>query len=637
MGEQNVEQFSDPERLRIFMKHLLNDVRALDTMIKNGLMETGNRRIGAEQELFLIDNSWRPAPKSMEVLQHLNGDIFKTELARFNLEFNLPPLRFSGDCLRRLEAGFNEMLTEARRAARLVDTGILLTGILPTIQHSDLKIENMTPLARYYALNDALKNLRGAAFEFSISGADELQIKHDSVMLESCNTSCQFHFQVAPHEFVNLYNIAQAVLGPVVAAAANSPVLLGRRLWQESRIAVFQQAVDTRQPHKHPLERTPRVSFGSDWVKDSAVEIFQDDITRFRVILGLDIDEDPFQVLDSGSIPKLKALQLHNSTVYRWNRPCYGISDGKPHLRIENRAIPSGPTILDEVANAAFWFGLMSGVSNKYDDITLHMSFDQAKTNFLAAARFGLDAQLSWTDREKIPAHQLICDQLLPLAHAGLQASGLDADDINHYLGIIEKRVSTKRTGAQWILDSYDALKDAPNPAERFNAITAAIESRQKTDIPGHEWPLAQLHESGDWKHGYQRVEQYMTTDVFTVHESEVIDLVANVMDWRRVRHIPVEDNEHRLIGIISYRSIIRFFAKDLPHGKEHPVPAVDFMQRDPITIPPETTTLDAINIMRRERVACLPVVEGDRLVGIVTEQDFINIAADLFEMHLKT
>jgi CBS domain-containing protein len=637
MGDLKIEEFSDPERLRVFMKCLLNDVRALEKMIAEGLLENDIRRIGAEQELFLIDRAWRPAPRSMETLEHLNQDIFKTELAQFNLEFNHPPLRFSGDCLRQLEAGFNELLEQARRAAERTDCEILLTGILPTLQHSDLRIENMTPMPRYFALNNALKRLRGSSFEFSISGADELQIKHDSVMLEACNTSVQFHFQVGPEEFVRLYNIAQAILGPVVAAAVNSPLLFGRRLWQETRIAVFQQAVDTRQPQHHPLERTSRVSFGGSWVKESAVEIFRDDITRFRVVLGLDIDEDPFEVLADGGVPKLKALQLHNSTVYRWNRPCYGISDGKPHLRIENRAIASGPTVLDEVANASFWFGLMSGMAHEYDDITQLMSFDQAKTNFLGSARFGLDAQLSWIDREKIPAHQLILDRLLPLAHQGLRASGIDDNDIERYLGVIEKRVSSRRTGSQWMIDSLEAMGDAANPAERFNALTAAIASRQKDGNPVHEWPLAQLHESGDWKHGYQRVEQYMTTDVFTVHENEVIDLVANVMDWRKVRHIPVEDDDGRLIGLISYRSLIRFLAQDLPHGKDHPVPAGDIMQRDPITIGPETTTLDAINVMRRERVACLPVVKDGRLVGIVTEQDFVNIAAELFEAHLRT
>ena len=283
------------------------------------LFETEQRHIGAEQELFLVDSDFQPAPRSGEILNRLEGREFTTELAKFNLEFNLDPLPYGSDCLSRLEKQLNELLIKVKKAAREIDCEILLTGILPTLKKSDLELENMTPVPRYYALNDAMTRLRGRAYEFEIRGIDELIVQHDSVMLEACNTSFQLHFQVAPHEFARLYNIAQLVTPPLLAAAANSPLLFGKKLWRETRIAVFQQAVDTRRASTHLRESKGRVSFGTHWVNNSILEIFKEDIARYRLILGTEIDEDPFQCIEEGIAPQLKALCLHNSTIYRWN------------------------------------------------------------------------------------------------------------------------------------------------------------------------------------------------------------------------------------------------------------------------------------------------------------------------------
>jgi hypothetical protein len=317
------------------MRSLLNDVMALEQMILDGRIETGVRRIGAEQELCIVDAGWKPAPAVEELLSGIDSDDFTPELGQFNVEFNLKPIPFGGDCLTRLETGLKSKLADARHVAQRLGKDILMTGILPTLRKTDLGVENMTARNRYYALNQALKMLRrGENFDLRLTGTDELIIQHDSVMLEACNTSCQVHFQVGPEEFARFYNIAQAVTAPILAAAVNSPLLFGRRLWKETRIALFQQAIDTRPTGEHVVEQSSRVSFGNDWVRGSALEIFREDITRYRVVLGIDIEEDPLEVLESGGIPKLQALQLHNSTVYRWNRPCYGVLDGRPGLRI---------------------------------------------------------------------------------------------------------------------------------------------------------------------------------------------------------------------------------------------------------------------------------------------------------------
>ena len=361
MGQDVTGEKTGPEAVRAFTKALLRDLRALEQMLRDGMIESGVRRIGAEQEMFLVNRGWRPAPVSTQVLDRLDGP-FTTELALFNLEANVEPRLLEGRCFSAMEARISELVEQVRDAADASDAQVALVGILPTLSKSDLTLDNITPKARYFALNEALLKMRGGEpYKLRIEGTDELYIEHDSVMLEACNTSCQVHLQVEAEEFAHVYNIAQVITAPVLAAAVNSPVLFAKRLWDETRIALFQQSVDTRSATVHMRELAPRVRFGDGWVTSSVTDLFQEDVARFRVLLTSRVEEDPFEALEAGRVPRLEALQLHNSTVYRWNRPCYGVGGGKPHLRIECRVLPSGPTIVDEVANAAFWIGLVMG------------------------------------------------------------------------------------------------------------------------------------------------------------------------------------------------------------------------------------------------------------------------------------
>ncbi|MDH3284836.1 MAG: CBS domain-containing protein [Acidobacteriota bacterium] len=636
MSERTASSKLTGEQLRRFMRDLLNDLRALETMLEEGRIESGVRRIGAEQEMFLIDSSWRPAPKALEVLEKIDDGRFTTELGLFNLEVNLDPLKFGGDCLSRMERQLDELLEKGRQAARAVGADILLVGILPTLRKSDLEIENMTPMPRYHALNDAMNALRGGAYDFHIRGIDELIVRHDSVMLEACNASFQVHFQVGGSEFARLYNIAQAVAGPVLAVSTFSPLLFGRRLWRETRIALFQQSVDTRSSQDHLRERSPRVSFGRSWVDRSVVELYKEDIARFRALIATEPEEDPFLRLARGEAPELKALRLHNGTVYRWNRPCYGVMDGVPHLRIENRVFPAGPTNRDEIANAALWYGLIAELANEHEDIGQVMMFEHALENFETAARHGLGAEFTWLGGEQIRAQKLILERLIPCARRGLQRSGIDAEDIDRYLGVIEGRVSSRMTGSRWVLASLDAMKDGGTAGERANALTAAIFNRQQEAVPAHEWPCARLEEAGGWKNNYLKVEQYMTTDLYTVHGDEPIDLVANLMQWQKIRHVPVEDNQHRLIGLVSYRHLLRLLASGALADRESGIPVSEIMTKDPVTAYPEMSTLEATQLMKEKKVACLPVVKDGRLVGIVTERDFMVIARELLEQRLR-
>jgi CBS domain-containing protein len=481
-----------------------------------------------------------------------------------------------------------------------------------------------------------MNRLRGGAYEFFLQGLDELHLHHDSILVEAANTSFQVHFQVAPNEFARLYNAAQAVAGPLLSAAANSPMLFGKRLWAETRIGLFQQSIDTRRTTPHLREQTPRVSFGRHWVRESALEIFQEDIARFRALISTDVEDDPFEELQHGRAPSLKALRLHNSTVYRWNRVCYGISDNMPHLRIENRILPAGPTPRDEIANAALWFGLISGVLERYGDIADHMSFDDARSNFLASARHGIDAQLAWCGRDPEPADKLMLEELVPLAREGLEAAGLNQENIDLYLGVIEERVRSRRTGAQWQLQSMAELADKGPLSERLSAITAATVARQCDGEPVAKWELARLEEGAGWKQGYLTVEHCMDTDIVTVNEHEPVDLVANLMVWKNIRHVMVEDDTNRLVGLVSQRKLLGLVGTYHPEERDDPMPVSEIMQRDPVTVTPETSTVEAIEIMRSNGWACMPVVKDGHLVGVLTESQLMRIAGELLEQQLR-
>jgi CBS domain-containing protein len=633
MGEHNVEQQVEEKRSQAFMKALLEDLRALAFMLEDRRIESGVTRIGAEQEMFLIDRHLRPAPVSLEVLKQANDARLTTEIARFNLEANLTPLELTGNCFSRMEQELNELIALARNSAATEDADVLLSGILPTLQKSDLTLDNLTPVARYHELDRGVIRLRGGPLSIHIKGLDELHLTHDNIMMESCNTSFQVHFQSNGEEFANHYNIAQAITAPVLAVAVNSPLLFGQRLWQETRVALFQHSTDERSRPQQARNQPTRVSFGDRWLQHSVVELLHDQITRFRPIMISAPDENPFQVLARGETPLLSALRMHNGTVWRWNRACYGVTKGVPHLRIENRALPSGPTVVDEIANAAFFTGLMAAMPQVYGNIAERMAFDDAKLNFFRAARHGLDAQFHWIDGQSHSASSLILDHLLPLARQGLSSSQVAGEDIDQYLGIIEERTKNRQTGAGWIMKSLSAMGSTTSKDARHRKLTSAMLVSQKQGQPIHRWPIIEKTESDDWEQGYFTVDQFMSTDLFTVNPDDLIDLAASVMDWRHIRHVPVEDGEGRLVGLVTHRGVLRIMSSGNRNGNSTTVR--DVMVANPVTVSPSTSSLDAIEVMRSNRVGCLPVVEGDQLVGIVTSYDFLEASANLFKQHL--
>ena len=635
MGDAEHPEGDDSGQLHHFTRALLADMHALERMLDGDLFETGVRRVGAEQEMFLVDDSMQAAPVAGEVIGRLKDPRLVHELALFNLEANVSARVFGGGCLSDMHAELLDVISLCRGAAAESGADVLLGGILPTIRKEDLTLDAMAPNPRYQDLNRTLKRLRGGGdFLVEIKGVDELSTTHDNVMLEACNTSFQIHFQVAPREFAKFYNVAQAVTAPVLSAAVNSPLFLGHRLWLETRVALFQRAVDERSEAHQQRGIRPRVTFGDDWVSDSVLEIYREQIARFRILLHDARDEDPMQVLDAGGVPKLSALRLHNGTIYRWNRACYGMTGGVPHLRIENRVLPAGPTVLDEVANAAFFFGLMAGVIGEVGDVTREMAFDDTKNNFLAAARRGLQAQFTWFGGETHTASDLILQHLLPMAREGLRASGVDEADVRRYLDVVEARVTSRRTGASWALESLAAMGDEHTQDVRERALTAAMMAHQRLDEPVHSWPLCKLRGDEDWRESYRTVGRIMSTDLFTVRADDLVDLAANLMDWERIRHIPVEDDQGRLLGVVTHRTLLRTLARRSADA-DPPLVVRDVMKADPHTVGPDTSTLEAMRLMKDKKVGCLPVVEGERLVGMVTEADLIEMSSRLLERYL--
>lgn len=637
MGEHKVSKLTNKKQRLKFVQDLLRDIRALEFMLEQkDMFEENITRIGAEQEMVLVDKeTFKAAPMAMEALDALKDyDWVETEIAKFNLETNLDPREFTGNCFSEMEKENRSKLLKINEEIEKLGLNIVLTGILPTLIKDDLSLDNLTPMERYRALIEAInEQLVSESYQLNLKGIDELRIKHDSPLIEACNTSFQVHLQVSPKEFVKMYNIAQALAGPVMAIAANSPLVFGKMLWHESRIAMFQQALDTRTSHDQIRDRRPRVQFGNSWLEDSILDIYREDISRFRVLISADYDENPLEKLKEKVTPKLSRLQVHNGTVYRWNRPCYGISpNGQPHLRIENRVFAAGPTVLDETANAAFWLGLMIGMSLEFDDIRTKIDFEDVHDNFEKAARFGIDCTFNWIDDQKISACDLVLDHLLPIARKGLEHRKIDAKDIDKYLGVIEGRAKKHMNGARWMLKSFLKLSRETSKDEALTTLTSCIIENQKTSLPAHEWKIPELIDLKNYAPKKLKVSSFMDTDLFTVEKEDLIELVAEMMDWKKIKYTPVENKKGHLEGLVSAGLILKHYISTRNNPLKSQRTVNQIMVKKPIVIGPNASIMDAMNIMRQNRIGCLPVVSNKELVGLITEQSILRISSRLLE-----
>ncbi|SDR73673.1 CBS domain-containing protein [Formosa sp. Hel1_31_208] len=616
MGNLHVTKLSKKKDKANYIHHLTKDIEALDYMIDNDMIEKAPIRIGAEQEFCLVNHEFLPSGNALDILKDIDDHHFTTEIGNYNLEINLDPFELKDDCFSQLHKQLKTLLNKAKIVAEKHNTKIALTGILPTLSLKHITIDNMTPIKRYYVLNEAIKESRKQDFDIHIKGVDELNLLHDTVMLEGCNTSFQSHLQINPDDFIKSYNWAQAISGPVLSACTNSPFLFGKELWSETRIALFTQSVDTRANSFLLNEKQSRVSFGNSWETGSITDIFKDNISRFRSLVTAEFDQDSLDMLHNGEIPKLNALSLHNGTVYRWNRICYGVGGGKPHLRIENRYIPSGPTMKDEIANMMFWVGLMVGRPKGEDNIHENMDFKDVKSNFFAAARYGMAAQFNWKGKT-VSSQNLILDELIPMAYRGLYKMGISPKDAENYLTVIENRAKI-HNGSQWLVKSYRNLLKSKKPNEALQVLTANMYLKQEHDYPVSSWRVLDQNDHTTFNID-KKVLHVMSTDLFSVDKKDSLELVIHIMKWKNIHHMPVINGKKDLVGLLSWKDIENNI-KDIEDSTQC---VQNFMKEDLITITKDKSIREAQMIMIKNRINCLPVVKGSKLVGILTSNDF--------------
>ncbi len=622
MSGKSINSTLDIKARKAFTYYLLKDIETLDQMLKNNLFPDDIIRIGAEQELAITDDKMKPTCKALEILENIDNELFTTELSQFNLEINLEPQVLKAGVFNQLHQNLKSHLKHLQEKSKSFNVHFPLVGILPTIERADFDIKNITPYQRYIVLNDILKKTKDKSFEVRISGVDELKMELDSILAESGNTSFQIHLQLKPGEFEEKYNWAQMISGPVLAACTNSSLLLGRELWAETRIALFQQTVDSRNSVYLLREQRPRVTFGHDWVHECVSEIFKNDISHYPLLITAEVDEDSSETLSKGKSPKMKALAMHNGNLYKWNRLCYGVSEGKPHMRIENRYIPTGPALIDEVANVAFWIGLMSGMPKEYKDLPNLMDFKAARQNFYKAAKHGLNIQFDWFGKQ-VSAKSLLLKELLPMAEKGLKSYAVPDEEISTYLDIVKNRVQKNKTGSQWMSKNYSRLKKHFTKRRTAYFLTHQMLKNQQKNIPVHQWRNININKK-PCKITDFTVSDVMTTDLVVVHQNDPILILQHLMDWNNLHQILVENNEHQLKGIVALQDL-----KQVDSSSKQSQSVKTIMQTDVKTINPDVELVKAKEMMEKYKISALPVITDGKLVGIVNAEHFKQFSID--------
>jgi len=487
------ESFEERDYAR-FAERLRVEIEVLAELLARPGFGEGPESLGAELELSLVDAAGRALPINRGVLAASGDPHLQLEIDRFNLEYNLTPVPGRGRPFAALEAEMSRALADLARIAAPLGGRVVAVGILPTLGPDDVGSAAMSDLPRYRALAAGIRRLRREPFRIRINGLDGLALEADDVTLEGAATSFQLHLRVPPAQFAATYNAAQLATPIALAAGANSPFFLGRRLWDETRVALFKQSVDERSPDTQRWHPPARVSFGHGWVRRGAHELFAESVALFAPLLPVLGDEDPRAALSGGRLPRLEELRLHQGTVWRWNRAVYDPADGG-HVRIELRALPSGPTPLDMMASAAFLIGLTLGLRDSIGEKLPAFPFAHAEWNFYRAAQQGLEARLLWPARQapspvERPVAALI-RELLPLAERGLDGLGVEPGETRRLLGVIAARVESATTGARWQRLALERLDGGSRSPEAFRALLEAYLERAASGLPVHEWSAA--------------------------------------------------------------------------------------------------------------------------------------------------
>ncbi len=490
MGEQVAAKAFTREDRQRYRRKVRTCLDVFARMLSESKFHPERRSFGLEIELNLTDDAGDPALVNAAVLEAIADPSFQTELGQFNVEINIAPRLLEGAVFSELERDARASLNHGEERSRTVGAHMMIIGILPTIGPEHLHAESFSANPRYALLNEQIFAARGEDLEIAIAGVERLSTYAETIAPEAACTSVQLHQQVDPEAFARHWNAAQAIAGVQLAVAANSPFFYGKELWRETRIALFEQATDTRPEELKVQGVRPRVWFGERWIT-SIFDLFEENVRFFPALLPLCEDEDPLETLERGDVPSLRELRLHNGTIYRWNRPIYDVVRDQPHLRVENRVLPAGPTVVDILANAALYYGLLRVIADEERPVWSQMSFSAAEENFHAGARHGIEARLYWPGLGEVPAAELVLRRLLPLAHEGLRQTGVDSADADRLLEIIERRCVLLRNGASWQSEAFHRLYEdrALDRLEALRRMTTVYREHMHANEPVHTWP----------------------------------------------------------------------------------------------------------------------------------------------------
>lgn len=617
MGNSRVVSCADATAKQRLLRAVVEDLKALELLLQSGSLDE-TRRIGAEQEFMIVDQHLNPAPVADQILARLSDKRFTTELGRFNLEANLTPRLFRGDCLRELWAELEQLCALGKRACRDLGVDLVLAGIWPTMDlvHTDLR--NLTPLQRFHEFNRLSLRRHGGNVPFSISGVDSLGVSCDTILLEAGPTSFQVHLQTPPDEFVSTFNACLLLAAPLVAISANSSILAGRRLWHETRIPLLERSADVRHPAQTRRAGRSRTSLGHGFLQHSVLEAFHADLAAFDAIVGLESPSASLLQVERGETPSLHALNTFNGTVWRWVRPCYGVTDGKPHLRIENRVISAGPTLIDELANTALFLGLATAVPRMFGDVQRQIDFQSVDNNLHAAARDGLDAELEWLSGRRITARELFDAQLLDLASYGLKVAGISDADARALIAVIAGRVETGRTGAAWMHAAHAALPPTLSRRARSFRIASAMKVFCWGDLAVHEWPASQLPEPLEKPAALVA----MRTTHPSITPDAPLELAEQLLEADPAMQLLVEDEEGTFLGLLGLADV-----------KAHRAPRSDCSATARDVVRTEVAVIDAamsaeeawsLLAARGEQLAV--VKRGSAVVGVVRAEDLVAL-----------
>ncbi len=475
MGQEiSFSQF-DQSDFECFYQKLKQETELLNKMIEQKACSSRSPVAGFEIEAWILDHEMQPAPINDQFLKSLNNPLAFAELAKFNIELNSTPTPLAGNVFSRMHKQLQSTWDCAYQHAETTKNHLIMIGTLPTLKQSDLTLANMSDLNRYRALNEQILQSRGKPINLEIIGKEHLKLAHHDVMLESATTSLQIHIQLSLDMAHHFYNASMIASAPMVALCANAPFIFGKNLWDESRIPLFEQAIETGGYNGAAHGPLKRVSFGTDYARHSIIECFVENLEHFPVLLPANLGTTP---------EAFEHLKLHNGTIWRWNRPLVGFDDdGTPHIRVEHRTPAAGPTTIDSMANAAFYYGLAKNLCDEIIEKGLPLPFSQAKDNFYQASRYGLDSHIIWLDGQKHRLQTLIRNELMPRAVMGLKSLGVTQCDTEDFLNVILHRLNNKQNGCLWQREFIKYQND-------FKLMTQAYLKNQQSGKPVSEWSV---------------------------------------------------------------------------------------------------------------------------------------------------